>query len=154
MLQPGVCPVQVCFRAQPEIFADLNTEFGDFPIGYLYFCTLSFFLSICRCPELCHLVFLARNSWVLLEFYILYVICHSLLPCVSFSPFLTTLFSLFSAFRLFVFCLKFIVVIFKSVGLAEAYLAISETKIYLCCFHQKCSMHKSYFFVCEFLLLL
>ena len=137
--------MRLCFRAQPDILANLYTDLRLFLSEYLHFYILPLFPTICGFPALCHLVLLVRN-------------CEFLLALTSCMQYAISFFSVSDLLNFwlhfshspvpsgfFYFCLKFIVVICKSVGLTEAYLAILENKIYLCCFNWKYSMHKSYF---------
>lgn len=82
----------------------------------------------------------------------LYTACNMPFPsskCQLFSIF-DYIFS--SAFRLFVFCLKFIVVMCKSVGLAEAYWLFQKQKCISVLLLESIQCISSIF--CEFLLLL
>lgn len=124
-------------------FGKIYTQnLGLFLSGCLYFCILFLLPSICGCPNSALWFFWPETLWVFIR--ILYTAWSMPFPssrCQLFSTFDCN-FSLSIAFKLFVFSLKFIVVICMSVGLVGAYLAISETKIHLCSFNWKHSVHK------------
>lgn len=108
------------FRTQLEIWADSYTEFGDSLLWLSPFCGLPLLPSIYGCLQPCSLILLTRNS---VDFYSNFM-CHvqwvhpSLLPGVKSSLLLPAFLHFPVPSDFFVFCLNFVVVICRSVGLA------------------------------------